>query len=121
MSFKDRYPNQSYVCVPVLITGSNHQHVFAVIADHGLVPTKVQFEQDRRVEVWANFYVPVTSDVTQHEGDWGGTWERIKFLIDDPELISRATKMCAIQTNGAGNSFITSNANNKRPSMPKCE
>ena len=123
MSLKDRFPNQSYVGVPVLITGSNHQHVFAVIADHGLIPTKVEFQKEwpRRVEVWANIYVPVSSEVTQNEGTWENSWEHLKFLTDDPELISLATKICAIKINGVGNGFITSNTDNKRPSRPHCE
>lgn len=123
MLLKDKYPNQSYVGVPVLISGCNHRHVFAVIADHSLNPTKVEFQKEwpQKVQVWATIYVPVNSEVKQNEGSWTGAWERLLFLTDDTELISLATIMCAIQTNESGNSFITSNQDNKRPSFSHCE
>lgn len=122
MSLKDKYPNQSYVGVPILISGSNVRHVFAVIADHGITPTKVEFQKvwPWRVEVWGTIYVPTNLEVIQNKGNWTGSWEHIKFLTDDNDLISLATKMCAIVTNGK-NSFITSNMNNERPSFSHCE
>ena len=123
MSLRDKYPNQSYVDIPVLITGSNRRHVFAVIADHGLYPTKVEFQQEwpNKVQVWAKIYIPLDFEVKQNEGNWTGIWEHIQFLTNDPELISLSTKQCAIVTNGAGNSFITSNSDNKRPCFGQCE
>lgn len=123
MSLKDKYPNQTYVDVPVIITGSNHLHVFAVIADHGLIPTKVKFQKEwpNKVQVWAKIYVPVDANVRQNQGTWDNSWEHLTFLTPDVELISLATKKCSIVTNAAGISFITSNRDNKRPSYFHCE
>jgi predicted AlkP superfamily pyrophosphatase or phosphodiesterase len=120
---KERFPNQGFVGVPVLISGSDRRHVFAVVSDHGLSPTKVEFSDEWpwRVEISAIIYISTNTEITENEGDWTGSWEHLKFLTSDQELIDLAAKQCAIVTNGAGISFITHNRNNKRPSYAHCE